>query len=88
MTPGATPEPFVVIPGRGTVEALHRKLALKERDGDVDRVILLLADTRHNRVFLRGSGSSLRTRFPLDGRQALMHLAAGTDPGASAIVLL
>lgn len=70
------------------VQALDRKLALKERDGDVDRVILLLADTRHNRLFLRGSGLTLRTRFPLDGRQALMHLAAGTDPGASAIVLL
>lgn len=70
------------------VQALDRKLALKERDGDVDRVILLLSDTRHNRAFLHGPGASLRTRFPLDGRRALLHLAAGTDPGSNAIVLL
>ena len=70
------------------VQALDRKLALKERDGDVERVILLLSDTRNNRDFVRGPGATLRARFPLDGRQALAHLAAGTDPGANALVLL
>ena len=70
------------------VQALDRKLALKERDGDVERVILLLSDTRHNRSFLRGPGASLRNRFPLDGRRALLHLAAASDPGSNAIVLL
>lgn len=69
-------------------QALDRKLALKERDGDVERVILLLADTRHNRQFLHGPGSSLRHRFPLVGRRALLHFAAGSDPGSNAIVLL
>lgn len=70
------------------VQALDRKLALKERDGDVERMILLLSDTRHNRQLLHGPGSSLRNRFPLDGRRALLHLAAGVDPGSNAIVLL
>lgn len=70
------------------VQALDRKLALKERDGGVERVILLLSDTRHNRSFLHGPGSALRNRFPLDGRRALRHLAAGSDPGSNALVLL
>jgi transcriptional regulator with XRE-family HTH domain len=70
------------------VQALERKLALKERDGAVDWMILLLADTRHNRSFVRGPGETLLGRFPLDGRRALEFLGAGVSPGASAIVLL
>jgi transcriptional regulator with XRE-family HTH domain len=70
------------------VQALDRKLALKIRDGDVDTVVLLLADTRHNRAFLRGPGEALRTRFPFDGKRALELLAAGVAPPANAIVLL
>jgi transcriptional regulator with XRE-family HTH domain len=70
------------------VQALERKLALKERDGDADRLILLLADTRHNRAFIHGPGASLRARFPVDGRRALELLAAGVDPGGNAIILL
>ena len=69
-------------------QALERKLALKERDGGVDRVILLLADTRNNRTFLRSAGPGLRARFPIDGRRALALLAAGSDPGGNAIILL
>jgi transcriptional regulator with XRE-family HTH domain len=70
------------------VQALDRKLALKIRDGDVDAVVLLLADTRHNRAFLRGPGEALRTRFPFDGKRALELLAAGVALPANAIVLL
>jgi hypothetical protein len=51
-------------------------------------VLLLLADTRHNRAFLQGSGAALRARFPLEGRQAVQLLAAGVDPGSNAIVLM
>lgn len=69
-------------------QALERKLALKERDGAVDRVILLLADTRSNRAFLRLAGPGLRARFPVDGRRALEALAAGRDPGGNALILL
>jgi transcriptional regulator with XRE-family HTH domain len=70
------------------VQALERKLALKERDGAVDWMILLLADTRHNRSFLRGPGEVLRARFPLPGPRALELLSAGADPATSAIILL
>lgn len=70
------------------VQALDRKLALKERDGGADRLILLLADTRHNRAFLRGPGATLRSRFPGDGRRALERIAAGLAPDSNAIILL
>jgi transcriptional regulator with XRE-family HTH domain len=67
---------------------LQRRLALKRRDGAVEHVILLLADTRHNRLFLRAAGEGLRADFPLSGQTALDRLAAAQDPGGSAIVLL
>lgn len=70
------------------LQALDRKLALKERDGGADWVILLLANTRHNRSLLAGPGATLRARFPLEGRRALELLAAGVDPERNAIVLL
>ena len=70
------------------VQALERKLALKERDGDVEWMILLLADTRHNRAFVRGPGERLRARFPVDGRRALELLAAGAEPGGNTLILL
>lgn len=70
------------------VQALDRKLALKERDGGADWLILLLADTRHNRALLHGHGPSLRARFPRDGRRVLELLAAGVDPGGNAIIVL
>jgi transcriptional regulator with XRE-family HTH domain len=70
------------------VQALDRKLALKERDGGADWLILLFADTRHNRALLAGPGAALKARFPLDGRRALELLGAGVDPGANSVNLL
>jgi transcriptional regulator with XRE-family HTH domain len=70
------------------VQGLERKLMLKLRDGAVDRLILLLADTRHNRAFFRTLPSTFRERFPVRGSVAVARLAAGLDPGGNAIVLL
>jgi len=69
-------------------QELQRRLALKQRDGGVDRLILLLADTRHNRDFLRGVGAGFLADFPVSSRQALDRLAVSADPGGNAIVLL
>jgi transcriptional regulator with XRE-family HTH domain len=69
-------------------QELQRRLALKQRDGMVDYLILLLADTRHNRLFLRAAGADLRSRFPVDARTALTRLALPADPGGSSIILL
>jgi transcriptional regulator with XRE-family HTH domain len=69
-------------------QALARRLNLKERDGEVDGVILILPASRRSHDFLRAGGETLRPSFPVDGRRALELLAAGIDPGGSAIVVI
>jgi transcriptional regulator with XRE-family HTH domain len=49
------------------LQALQRRLALKLRDGGVDALILVLADTRHNRALLQAHGDELVQRFPVPG---------------------
>ena len=70
------------------VQALERKVALKERDGEVDVVILVVADTRHNREMLELHRDELRELLPLDSRQVLASLRNGRLPDRSGIVLL
>ena len=69
-------------------QALIRREHAKMRDAGVDRLILLIADTKANRATLREIRESLRAEFPLDGRQILTALNAGRDPGDSGIVLM
>jgi hypothetical protein len=69
------------------VQELQRRLALKERDGDVDVVMLVLADTRHNRLFVRAHAPDLVAQFPVAGPEALALLGAGQLPRGNAIVL-
>lgn len=69
-------------------QALERRIALKQRDGDVDCVILLLLDSGHNRRLVREHADALAERFRVPGSQALELLAAGRAPGGNAIVLL
>lgn len=70
------------------LQALERRIALKQRDGDVDCVILLLLDSGHNRRLVREHADALAERFRVPGSQALELLAAGRAPGGNAIVLL
>jgi hypothetical protein len=69
-------------------QQLERKIALKQRDGGVGRVILLVADTERNRRAVREAGAALREKFPVGGNEALRALAEGRDPGGSALVFL
>jgi transcriptional regulator with XRE-family HTH domain len=71
------------------VQALLRRIGLKNRDGDGDvaRLILLVADTRTNRRVL-GETQSLFGEFPVGPRSALAALRSGSDPGGSGIVIL
>jgi transcriptional regulator with XRE-family HTH domain len=69
------------------VQALLRRISLKQRDGDVTRVILLVADTRTNRRVLRET-QSLFGEFPVGPRSALAALRSGSDPAGSGIVIL
>jgi transcriptional regulator with XRE-family HTH domain len=68
-------------------QALLRKLALKERDGRVDGVILLVPDTHRSRTFLRASSPMLAARFPANRRAVLRALARGERPDGSAVVV-
>jgi transcriptional regulator with XRE-family HTH domain len=69
------------------LQAVDRRLSLKQRDGEVDHVILLVADTRRNRRAL-AAGASAFTRLNADPRTILASLAAGREPASSAIVVL
>lgn len=69
-------------------QEVERRAALKSRDGRVDHVMLLLADTRWNRRALMAARAGLRTLFPADGRVIIDALRTGHDPGGSGIVLL
>jgi hypothetical protein len=70
------------------IQDLLRRLALKRRDGEVDRLVLLLADTRHDRTLLREAGELLQASFPIGSRLALEDLRAGRPPSDDALVLL
>lgn len=69
-------------------QELERRLALKRRDGGLDALILVLADTRSNRLLLRERAASLTASFPEPGRTALAALAAGRMIDGDAIMLL
>jgi hypothetical protein len=70
------------------LQALQRRIALKRRDGDIDTVILLIADTHGNRRHLADHRAVLRASLPLEGRAVLSALRAARAPAASGIVLL
>jgi len=69
-------------------QALERRLELKMRDAGAATMILLLADTRLNREFVRANRETLAARFPLPGPRALELLAVGESLPASALILL
>jgi hypothetical protein len=69
-------------------QATARRLALKQRDGQVDLVILLLAETRANSAALAAGREYLRPSLPLDTRAVLRALGMGRCPVASGVVVL
>ena len=70
------------------IQALERRLALKCRDGNLDRLILLINDTAANRHVLGLHRGGLRERFPLAGRDVLAAVTKGEAPSANGILLL
>jgi len=69
------------------LQAIERRLALKRRDGGLDHVLLLVADTRRNRAALAAAPAAFAD-FSRDSRTVLRRLASGSSPGTSAIVIL
>lgn len=70
------------------IQALERRVRLKQRDGRIDVVILLLSDTRHHRGLIGGADPGLADLFPLSTRAALAALGRGRSPAANALVLI
>jgi hypothetical protein len=70
------------------IQAQARRATSKAQAGSVDRVILVVAGTHHNRGVLREVRELLRGDYRLDTRQVLTALAEGRDPGANGIVVI
>jgi hypothetical protein len=69
------------------LQALERRLTLKQRDDGADQVLLVVADTRRNRRALAAAPAAFGA-FGRDARSTLRALATGRDPGRSGIVMV
>jgi transcriptional regulator with XRE-family HTH domain len=69
-------------------QAVDRRVMLKQRDSDVRRVILVVADTRGNREALREIGPTSLGNYPIARGAAIRALRLGVDPGGNAIVTI
>jgi transcriptional regulator with XRE-family HTH domain len=70
------------------IQSLLRRITLKQRDGDVDHVVLIVNDTANNRAVVRAATGELRVQFPAPARTTLARLRAGTALEANALLLL
>jgi transcriptional regulator with XRE-family HTH domain len=71
----------------GDIQGVERRIASKARDLGVERVILLVLDSRHNREVVR-STPWLAERFPVSTRPALAALSRAEDPGGDCLIFL
>ena len=70
------------------LQALLRRLSLKQRDDpSVDAVVLLLADTRHNRSLVRHWPDEIAARYPMQSTGVRAALADGRIPGNGVLLL-
>ena len=65
-----------------------RRLTRKVADGGLDRVLLVLADTRSNRAAIRAAAGLLSTTFVIDDAAAYAALARGEVPPRDALILV
>jgi hypothetical protein len=69
-------------------QAQLRAFQLELRDGDVDRLVVVVKATHANRRALASAGDVVDTTFPVATRRIMAALGAGRDPGANGVVLL
>lgn len=72
----------------GDVQAQVRSAVLKRRDLGVDRLVVLLTDTPHNRRAWKTASPVVRSTLPLGTRAVMAALRAGRDPGGDGLVLM
>jgi transcriptional regulator with XRE-family HTH domain len=70
------------------LQALLRRVALKARDGGLERVVLLVTDTRTNRRGIETGLDVLGSAFPSGTRAALIALGRGDLPPEDALIVL
>ena len=70
------------------LQAVDRRVMLKQRDSGIDRVVILLPDTRNNRSMLVAAAPAIKVNYPIDSGVALEALRRGRDPGGNAIIVL
>ena len=69
-------------------QAIVRRARIKQRDGGVDGVLLVVPDTHRARAFVRTLAPLAGDMFPVASRDALARLRRGEDPGGSSIVIV
>jgi len=72
----------------GDLQALYRRIALKQRDGSVQFVLLLVNDTAHNRQILALDGTEIRSRFGGTTTRVLRCLRSGTSLQGNSLLVL
>jgi transcriptional regulator with XRE-family HTH domain len=65
-----------------------RRVTRKRRDSGIDRVLIVLADTRANRAALRAATGLLAAEFSFDEHEIRTSLAAGRIPPRNGVLLL
>ena len=70
------------------IQATDRRTRLKLRDSGADVVILLVADTVHNRRIIREHRAALAGTFPADTAEILGSLRSGRPLARSGLVVL
>lgn len=70
----------------GDMQALGRRIALKRRDGGVDHLLLVIADTRHNRSVLRDHATLLPDLPRLTRSYVVSEVRAGRHPGDGVVL--
>jgi hypothetical protein len=70
------------------LQALVRRIHPKQRDAAGERVILLVADPRGNRLTVAAAPDAWRGPFPVGTRTTLGLLRRGERPSASGVIVL
>ena len=70
------------------IQALDRRLSLKQRDGRMAVLRLVVSDTRTNRSILAIHRKALRPTFPLDGREIRAAFAVGRLPERNGVLVV
>ena len=69
-------------------QAQMRRITQKRQDAGVDRLLVVVADTRANRVAVRSAAALLGTSLAIDDPSALHALAVGELPPRDALIFV